>query len=121
MRRQIEVVMEAGSMCAMPIDTVRLDPLMEEAGLEAVRSRRNTTSNTCSVAIASSSSASPTRMVSAFISRCGHEAPWLSDRNPVTYLNHHAGKPLEAGMVISIEATLAHLAVGSSSLRTRSR
>jgi hypothetical protein len=112
--------MEAGSMCAMPIDTVRLDPLMEEAGLEAVRSRRNTTSNTCSVAIASST-ASPTRRVSAVICRCRHEAPWPSDQNAVPYPCRHAGKPLDAGVVISIEAAAAHLAVGSSSLRTRSR
>jgi Xaa-Pro aminopeptidase len=38
----------------------------------------------------------------------GHEAPWLSDRSPVPYPAHHADKPLDAGMVISIETTLSH-------------
>ena len=38
----------------------------------------------------------------------GHEAPWLSARAPVPYPAHHEDKPLEAGMVISIETTLAH-------------
>lgn len=37
-----------------------------------------------------------------------HEAPWLSDRAPVPYPAHHADQPLEAGMVISVETTLAH-------------
>ena len=37
-----------------------------------------------------------------------HEAPWLTDRAPVPYPAHHADLPLEAGMVISVETTLAH-------------
>lgn len=38
----------------------------------------------------------------------GHEAPWLTDRCSVPYPAYHANRPLEAGMVISIETTLAH-------------
>jgi Xaa-Pro aminopeptidase len=37
-----------------------------------------------------------------------HEAPWLTDRCSVPYPAYHAEKPLEAGMVISIETTLLH-------------
>lgn len=37
-----------------------------------------------------------------------HEAPWLTDRCSVPYPAYHAGRPLEAGMVISIETTLLH-------------
>lgn len=37
-----------------------------------------------------------------------HEAPWLTDRCSVPYPAYHADKPLEAGMVISIETTLLH-------------
>lgn len=37
-----------------------------------------------------------------------HEAPWLSDHAAVPYPGYHADRPLEAGMVISIETTLKH-------------
>ena len=37
-----------------------------------------------------------------------HEAPWLTDRAAVPYPGYHAERPLEAGMVISIETTLVH-------------
>ena len=37
-----------------------------------------------------------------------HEAPWLSDTAPVPYQAYHADKPLEAGMVLSIETTVRH-------------
>lgn len=37
-----------------------------------------------------------------------HEAPWLTDRSAVPYAAYHADRPLEAGMVISIETTLSH-------------
>ena len=37
-----------------------------------------------------------------------HEAPWLTARSPVPYVAHHADRPLEAGMVLSIETTLLH-------------
>lgn len=37
-----------------------------------------------------------------------HEAPWLTDRCSVPYPAYHADKPLEAGMVVSIETTLLH-------------
>jgi Xaa-Pro aminopeptidase len=37
-----------------------------------------------------------------------HEAPRLSDRAPVPYPAEGAGKPLEAGMVISIETAIHH-------------
>ena len=38
----------------------------------------------------------------------GHEAPWLSDKAPVPYPAYHAERPLEVGMVVSIETTLSH-------------
>lgn len=38
----------------------------------------------------------------------GHEAPWLSDRMTPPYPARHADRPLEAGMVLSIETTLRH-------------
>jgi Xaa-Pro dipeptidase len=34
-----------------------------------------------------------------------HEAPWLSDKCSVPYPAYHADRPLEAGMVVSIETT----------------
>ena len=37
-----------------------------------------------------------------------HEAPWLTDRCSVPYEAYHADRPLEAGMVLSIETTLLH-------------
>jgi len=37
-----------------------------------------------------------------------HEAPWLTDRCSVPYPAYHADRPLEVGMVISIETTLLH-------------
>ncbi|WP_160012272.1 Xaa-Pro peptidase family protein [Rhizobium sp. 18055] len=37
-----------------------------------------------------------------------HEGPWLTDRCSVPYEAYHAGQPLEAGMVLSIETTLHH-------------
>jgi Xaa-Pro aminopeptidase len=37
-----------------------------------------------------------------------HEAPWLTDRCSVPYPAYHADRPLETGMVISIETTLLH-------------
>ena len=37
-----------------------------------------------------------------------HEAPWLTDRAPVPYAAYHAERPLEAGMVLSIETTMVH-------------
>lgn len=37
-----------------------------------------------------------------------HEAPWLTDKCSVPYPAYHADKPLEAGMVISIETTMLH-------------
>ena len=36
------------------------------------------------------------------------EAPWLTDRAPVPYAAYHADRPLETGMVLSIETTLPH-------------
>jgi len=38
----------------------------------------------------------------------GHEAPWLTDRASVPYEAYHADRPLQAGMVLSIETTLLH-------------
>ncbi len=37
-----------------------------------------------------------------------HEAPWLTDRCSVPYTAYHAERPLQAGMVLSIETTLMH-------------
>jgi Xaa-Pro aminopeptidase len=37
-----------------------------------------------------------------------HEAPRLTDRGPVPYSAYDAERPLEAGMVVSIETTLQH-------------
>ena len=37
-----------------------------------------------------------------------HEAPWLLDRTSVPYAAYHADRPLETGMVLSIETTLSH-------------
>ena len=37
-----------------------------------------------------------------------HEAPRLTDRGPVPYQPEHRDKPLEAGMVVSVETTLLH-------------
>jgi Xaa-Pro aminopeptidase len=37
-----------------------------------------------------------------------HEAPRLTQRGPVPYTSYDAKRPLEAGMVVSIETTMAH-------------
>lgn len=37
-----------------------------------------------------------------------HEAPWLTATGPVRYPAHHAERPLEANMVLSVETTLLH-------------
>jgi Xaa-Pro aminopeptidase len=37
-----------------------------------------------------------------------HEAPRLTDRGPVPYPADDADRPLEAGMVVSVETTLKH-------------
>jgi len=37
-----------------------------------------------------------------------HEGPWLTDKCSVPYAAYHAERPLEAGMVLSIETTLHH-------------
>ena len=37
-----------------------------------------------------------------------HEAPWLTAQSPVPYDAYHANRPLEAGMVLSIETTMLH-------------
>ena len=37
-----------------------------------------------------------------------HEAPRLTNAGPVTYDAYDAQRPLEAGMVISVETTLLH-------------
>lgn len=55
---------------------------------------------------------SPNRAHTHFVAHgmgiIGHEAPRLSDRGPVTYPGIDADLPLRAGMVLSIETTLAH-------------
>jgi Xaa-Pro aminopeptidase len=37
-----------------------------------------------------------------------HEAPHLTDKGPIPYPAHDATRPLEAGMVLSIETTMKH-------------
>ena len=37
-----------------------------------------------------------------------HEAPRLTSHGPIPYSAHDADRPLESGMVISIETTIAH-------------
>lgn len=37
-----------------------------------------------------------------------HEAPWITDRCSVPYPAYHAERPLQPGMVLSIETTLKH-------------
>jgi Xaa-Pro aminopeptidase len=41
-----------------------------------------------------------------------HEAPWLTDNCSVPYPAYHADRPLEAGMVVSIETTMLNPARG---------
>ena len=60
--------------------------------------------------------ASPHRGIIDFVAHgmglIGHEAPWLSDKAPLPYPAYHADRPLEAGMVVSVETTLSHPARG---------
>ena len=37
-----------------------------------------------------------------------HEVPHLTDRGPVLYSDEDSPRPLEAGMVISVETTMQH-------------
>ncbi|MDI3468962.1 MAG: putative peptidase [Pseudolabrys sp.] len=41
-----------------------------------------------------------------------HEAPRLTERGPIPYRAEHRDKPLESGMVVSVETTLRHPARG---------
>jgi len=56
--------------------------------------------------------ASPHRAYVEFVAHgmglVSHEAPRLTQRGPVPYTSYDAKRPLEAGMVISIETTMAH-------------
>ena len=52
--------------------------------------------------------AAQTHFVAHGMGIIGHEAPRLSGRGPVTYDGYDRDRPLVAGMVLSIETTLAH-------------
>lgn len=56
--------------------------------------------------------ASPEREHTHFVAHgmgmISHEAPRLTDRGPVPYPAYDADRPLQAGMVVSIETTLMH-------------
>jgi Xaa-Pro aminopeptidase len=56
--------------------------------------------------------ASPHRSYLEFVAHgmglVSHEAPRLTQRGPVPYTSYDAKRPLEAGMVVSIETTIAH-------------
>ena len=56
----------------------------------------------------SSALAADTHFVAHGMGIIGHEAPRLSDGGPVTYPAYDADRPLQAGMVLSIETTLMH-------------
>lgn len=58
--------------------------------------------------LASSPLSAHTHFVAHGMGIIGHEAPRLSDGGPVTYPAYDADRPLEAGMVLSIETTLMH-------------
>lgn len=55
---------------------------------------------------------SPNRKELSFVAHgmgiVSHEAPWLNANCSVPYDAYHADRPLEAGMVLSIETTLMH-------------
>jgi Xaa-Pro aminopeptidase len=56
--------------------------------------------------------ASPHRPYLEFVAHgmglVSHEAPRLTQRGPVPYTSYDAKRPLEAGMVVSIETTIQH-------------
>jgi Xaa-Pro aminopeptidase len=52
------------------------------------------------------------RFVAHGIGLIAHEAPRLTATGPVPYADKHAQRPLEAGMVISIETHVKHLEIG---------
>ena len=58
--------------------------------------------------LSSSPHSASTHFVAHGMGIIGHEAPRLSDRGPVTYPAYDADRPLQAGMVLSIETTLMH-------------
>ncbi len=55
---------------------------------------------------------SPHRHVTDFMAHgvglVTHEAPRLTDKGPVPYAGYDAGRPLETGMVVSVETTMKH-------------
>lgn len=59
-------------------------------------------------ALAQSAHRAHTGFVAHGMGLISHEAPRLTDRGPVPYAGVDADRPLEAGMVISIETTMAH-------------
>jgi Xaa-Pro aminopeptidase len=59
-------------------------------------------------AVASSPSATSLTFVAHGMGLVSHEAPRLTDRGPIPYPASDADLPLEAGMVLSVETTLAH-------------
>ena len=58
--------------------------------------------------IAASANAADLGFVAHGMGMISHEAPRLSDHAPQRYRGHDADLPLQAGMVVSIETTLAH-------------
>ena len=58
--------------------------------------------------IARSRNSSTTHFVAHGMGIIGHEAPRLTGRGPVTYDGYDLDRPLQPGMVLSIETTLAH-------------
>jgi Xaa-Pro aminopeptidase len=58
--------------------------------------------------LAKSPSANSIEFVAHGMGLISHEAPRLTSHGPVPYTAHDADRPLESGMVISIETTLAH-------------
>ena len=48
-----------------------------------------------------------------------HEGPRLTDHGPVPYPAEYADRPLESGMVVSVETTLMHRCAGSLNWKTR--
>jgi Xaa-Pro aminopeptidase len=58
--------------------------------------------------VARSPNSSTLEFVAHGMGLVSHEAPWLTDRCSVPYPAYHADRPLESGMVLSIETTMQH-------------
>jgi Xaa-Pro aminopeptidase len=108
-----------GDLCRMAIvgePDAELEDLLGEIDAIQMAARRNIRAGVCGGDILTDPEAlverSPHRSILDFVAHgmgiVSHEAPWLTARYSVPYDAYHADRPLQSGMVLSIETTMLH-------------